>query len=291
MKIGLSSYSLSQAIQAGELSILDTIDWVKEHGGEHIEIVPIGFDLEADPQLPEAIRERASAAGIDVSNYCVRADFLAAGPEAYEAEIERVRRHVDIAARLGAKRMRHDVAWRRDTSIGRFLADLPALADACRRIADYAARYEIVTSIENHGYYVQASDRVQAIVQAVDRPNFRTTLDVGNFLCADEDPVAATRNNIAFASMVHLKDFYVRRSPSDPGEGWFPTTAGSRLRGAILGHGDIDLAEIMRIIRDSGYDGCLSVEFEGLEECRYASRVSLDNARRLWAQSERSGTA
>lgn len=188
MKLGLSSYSLSKAIQAGEMTILDAIDWVKAHGGEHIEIVPIGFDLEGDDGLAEAIRDRAAAVGIDVSNYCIRADFVADGPAAYEAEIARVCRHVDIAARLGAKRMRHDVAWRKDVSISRFLEDLPSLAEACRRIADYATRYGITTSIENHGYYVQASDRVQALVHAVDRPNFRTTLDIGNFLCADEDP-------------------------------------------------------------------------------------------------------
>lgn len=85
--------------------------------------------------------------------------------------------------------------------------------------------------------------------------------------------------------MVHLKDFYLRREGIDPGEGWFSTTAGNRLRGAILGHGDIDLRSVFRTIRRSGYDGYLSVEFEGLEECRFASRVALDNARRFWEEA------
>ena len=32
------------------------------------------------------------------------------------------------------------------------------------------------------------------LINVVDRKNFRTTIDIGNFLCADEDPVAATKN-------------------------------------------------------------------------------------------------
>jgi len=285
MKLGLSSYSLSKAIRGGEMTVLEAVDWVAEHGGEHIEIVPIGFDLEAEDGLADAIRDRAAAAGIDVSNYAIRADFVRESPEALEAEIDRVRRHVDIAARLGVKRMRHDVAWRADTSIGRFLDDLETLADACRRVADYAAAYGIVTSVENHGYYVQASDRIQALLRAVDRPNFKTTLDVGNFVCVDEDAVAATRNNIPFASMVHLKDFYVRPADRDPGEGWFRSASGKYLRGAVFGQGDLDVRALMRVIRRSGYDGYVSVEFEGLEDCRFGSRAALENARRLWAEA------
>ena len=47
MKIGLSSYSISRAIRAGEMDILGAVRWVAENGGEHIEIVPSGFVLTA----------------------------------------------------------------------------------------------------------------------------------------------------------------------------------------------------------------------------------------------------
>lgn len=104
-------------------------------------------------------------------------------------------------------KMRHDVAQSADRSIGNFNKQLERMAEACRQIADYALTYGITTSVENHGYFVQHSDRVQALIQAVDRPNFRTTLDVGNFMCADENSVAAVKNNISYASMVHIKDF------------------------------------------------------------------------------------
>jgi inosose dehydratase len=281
MKLGISSYSLQGAINSKEMTILDVVQWVADQGGEHVEIVPIGFSLAEDLPLTDAIRQKAEESGIGISNYAIGANFLT---DDFEKEIERVKQEVDIAHRLGVKRMRHDVAWKapNEISIRDFEKDLPRMAEACSIIADYAAQFDIVTSIENHGYYVQASDRVQRLIHVVDKENFKTTLDTGNFLCVDEDPVAAVKKNLSYASMVHVKDFYHRTSSLGLGEGWFPTSSGNYLRGAITGHGDINLQEILKVIKQSGYDGYISIEFEGMEECKQAAKISLDNVRKIW---------
>lgn len=284
MKVGLSSYSLFGALQSKELSILEAIEWVKENGGEHIEIVPnLGFSLD-DPQLADDIRAKAEEVGIEISNYAIGADFLTDDDDAYRAEIDRVKKEVDMANRLGVKFMRHDVASRPipECTIENFEADLPKIVAACQEIADYAAQYGITTSLENHGFYVQAADRVQSVINHVDRDNFKTTLDVGNFLCVDEDPVAAVKKNISYASIVHIKDFYTRPAHLNPGEGWMQSTSGNFLRGAISGHGDINLREAIRVVKESGFDGYLSIEFEGMENCKQGSRIGMDNVRRLW---------
>lgn len=183
--------------------------------------------------------------------------------------------------------MRHDVAFRPapEGTVAQFEADLPVLVKACQRIADYAAGFGITTSVENHGYYVQSSERIQRLLHETGRGNFKTTLDIGNFLCVDEDPVSAVKNNIAHASIVHAKDFYWRPSTRNPGEGWFQTSHGNYLRGAIVGHGDIDMPEVFRVLKQSGYEGYISVEFEGMEDCRTASRIAMDNVRRLWDEA------
>lgn len=288
MKLGLSSYSLYNALRKGEMDIVGFIDYAAELGSEHIEIVPLGFDLTEQPELIDRIRSQALAAGLEISNYAIGANFLTDHDDAYEAEIERVKSQVDIAARLGVKLMRHDVASSKDVSIGHFNRQLDRLAHACRTVARYAAAFGITTSVENHGYFIQHSDRVQALVEAVEEPNYKTTLDIGNFMCADENPVVAVRNNLPYASMIHIKDFYLRPahadSPDGPGEGWFRTTGGNYLRGAIAGHGDLDLREVLRSIKQSGYDGYLSLEFEGMEDCRTGSRIGMANVRRIWSE-------
>jgi sugar phosphate isomerase/epimerase len=284
MKLGISCYSLRQAIMSGEMDILQVIQWIADQGGEHVEIVPRGFELANNPDIVNRIREKADEAGIEISNFADSANFIQPNEDAYCREIERVMKLVDITHRLGAKHMRHDVARRpvEEATISQFERDLERLVDACRQIADYAAQFGITTSVENHGRYVQKSDRVQRLVVAVDRPNFKTLLDVGNFLNTDEDPISALKNNIPYASMIHLKDFYVRPSYRNPGDLWSQTIGGNYIRGAIVGHGDIDMYEVIRIIKHSGFDGNISIEFEGKEECKLGSKTGLDNARKIW---------
>lgn len=282
MKIGVSTYSLFRAIQSGEMDVLGAIGYIAEIGGEHVEIVPLGYDLTENPDLIEAIRHKAAECGLEISNYAIGANFADLNDAEFELEIARVRQEVDIAHQLGVKLMRHDVATAGDTAVQHFNVQLPRLAEACRQIADYALQYGITTSIENHGYFIQASDRVQALIHAVNRTNYKTTLDIGNFMCVDEDPLAAVKKNLSYASMVHIKDFYLRPAACVPGEGWFRTAYGNYLRGAIIGNGDIPMREIVQMIKQSGYDGYLSVEFEGMEECKMGSRIGLNNLRKLW---------
>lgn len=285
MKVGLSSYSLFGALQSGDMTILDAIEWVAEQGGEHIEIVPdAGFNFKENPELVDEIREKANEVGIDISNYAIGANFLTKDEASFQAEIERVKKEVDIANRLGVKFMRHDVASRPipECTIKNFEADLPKLVDACQQVADYAAKYRITTSIENHGFYIQATDRVQSLINHVDRPNFKTTLDIGNFMCADEKPVPAVKKNISYASVVHFKDFYLRPAHLYPGEGWIQTISGDYIRGAIVGYGDINMREVVKVVKESGFDGYISIEFEGMESCKQASKMGMDNLRRLW---------
>jgi sugar phosphate isomerase/epimerase len=92
----------------------------------------------------------------------------------------------------------------------------------------------------------------------------------------------AVKKNLGIASMVHLKDFYLRPATSAFGEGWFRTLGGDYLRGAIAGHGDLPLEAILREIKASGYAGYISLEFEGMEDCQLGSRVGLQQVRTLW---------
>ncbi|MBL8992037.1 MAG: sugar phosphate isomerase/epimerase [Spirochaetia bacterium] len=280
MKIGLSTYSLIRAIRAGELDLLSALSWIQENGGEHAEIA---YSLLETPALAKDVRKKAGDLGLPLSSYTIGANFIQPDPASLRKEIERVKREVDIGGELGVKRMRHDAASRPipECGMGQFMKDLPVVADAAREVCDHAKKYGITTSVENHGFFLQKSDRVQLLIAAVGRETFRTTLDVGNFLCADEDPVSAVKSNLPFASHIHFKDFLVRRMPADPGEVFFKTLGGHFLRGTIVGHGDVDVRSAAKLIRESGYAGFVSVEFEGMEECRNGSRISMANLKAL----------
>lgn len=290
MKVGLSTYSLLSAIKAGKMDVLDVVEWIADNGGEHMEIVPYGFTLVDNLELADAVRDKAKEVGIELSNYVMPANFVQETAKEFDEEVERIKKHVELLHRMGIKHMRHDVTAftlpPEKRTIKYFEANLSKMVKGSRLIADYAAQFDIATSVENHGMAVQHSDRVQRVVEAVDRTNFKTTLDVGNFLCVDENPVVGTMKNLPYASFVHFKDFYIRPYDENPGEGkWITTANGNFLRGSILGQGDVEIRKLVKLVKDSGYDGFVTLEFEGMEECREASRISMANLKRFWEEA------
>lgn len=290
--IGLSSYSMSRAINDGRMDIFQVMDFIAANGGKHIEIVPSGKftlykeDGTANDEFIAKIVQHAKDTGLALSSYTVGANFVLDDEEAYQKEIERVKKEVDIAAKLGVKRMRHDAGWAgiEQSTYATYEKYFGKVVNAFQILADYAKPFGIVTSFENHGYLFQGSERVQRVILAVNRDNFRTTMDVGNFLCADEEPVIAAMNNLPFASMIHFKDFYIRENIPCR-DGYFSSRHGRLLRGAVTGEGDVDLRTITKLIKNSGYDGFVSIEFEGAEDCVEACVRSLKNVIALFEQA------
>jgi sugar phosphate isomerase/epimerase len=294
MKFGFSSYSFHQRLSTGAMSLFDVIDWIADSEGEHLELAAVypGPDApvpnaDSDPAYVDKVVEHAGNRGVTLSNLAIGASLI--GDEAeVAAEVERVKAHIDLAERLGIRLMRHDVvrhAGLDGDDTPAFEAAIPKIVKASKEIAQYAATKGVTTSLENHGFFVQSSDRVRRIVHAVDEPNFKTTLDIGNFLCVDEDPTAAVPANLPYAMIVHFKDFYVRPATRNPGEGWFRSRGGKYLRGAIVGNGDLDTWSVAKSIKDSGYDGFASIEFEGHEDCLIGCARGIANAKRIYAEA------
>ena len=299
MKIGLTSYSCNAEIMRGEMSILDVMRFAKSKNAAAIELVPFGFTLyddktgEFNEPLIREIRETSREIDLPLSNYAVLGDLLRWDRDARMAEVERLKRHIDVAHKLGLTTMRHDISsFRRPLETNTpldFEREFPMAVETCRLLADYAAPLGITTLVENHGFFVNGSDRVLRLIDAVDRENFGLLLDTGNFACVDEDCTVAVKKCAKVAKMVHLKDFYIRKTERLTGVGglfrcdagsWFSTNSGlSMLRGSILAQGDLDVWETLRLIRDVGYDGYVSVEFEGMEEGRAGSEYGMDAAR------------
>ena len=281
MKFGVSTYSLHQAYSSGELTIEGVIETIASLGADHVEIVPLGYNLVTQPELIDTIKTTASKVGLELSNYAIQANFSDLDDVAFEAELSRVKQEVDVCAKLGITKMRHDIGFSQDVSLEHFEQEFERFVSAAKQISNYAEQYGITTSIENHGFYVQHSERVKRIVHAVNRPNFKMTVDIGNFLCVGENPVVAVKQSIAVASMVHVKDFYIRDNVLIT-DGWFQATSGHWLRGSILGQGDIEMLNVLKIVKDSGYDEYISLEFEGVENCINGTRLGLAYLKKAW---------
>ena len=157
------------------------------------------------------------------------------------------------------------------------------MAYGCKKVTEYAQAKGIMTMTENHGYYSQDADRVASLIDAVDHENFGALVDLGNFMCADEDPVLSTSRLAPYAVHVHCKDFLYRRGcETDPGATWFKTRGGNYLRGTIVGHGEAKIAQSLATLKRKGYDGYISLEFEGTEDNIVGIKMGFENIKRFW---------
>ncbi len=283
MRYAVSIYSFMQYIRQGRLTPLACIAKAKEMGFDAIEFVDFVFPKEEEPEAyARKIRAEADRVGIAVSNFAVGADFLCGSGGSLEEEICKVKRNVDIAVELGSSVLRHDVTGGpSNRTYQGFDNYLDRLARGCLAVTEYGAEKGIRTMTENHGYFSQDSRRVEKLINTVAHENFGQLVDIGNFLCADDDPVTAVGRCAPYAFYVHIKDFIVKSGEGpNPGEGFFLSRGGNFLRGTIIGHGNVPVVQCLRGLRRIGYDGYLSIEFEGMEDCLQGISVGLANLKR-----------
>ncbi len=272
MKTSISSYSFHALISTGKENQLSVIKKAKSLGFDAIEFTTLTpHDGSDKGTYAKKLREEAEKNRIAISCYSVGADMLG---QPQETVVEELKKEVDIACLLGTSLMRHDIAFafpEGTRGYQGYVNCLPKFAEICRRVTEYAAEKGIRTCTENHGYFSQDSLRVEQLVNTVAHNNFGLLVDTGNFLCVDEDPAVAVGRCAPYAFNVHIKDFLRKSGQEEPiPGGFFPTRGGNFLRGTVAGHGIVPLKQCIRALKQAGYNGYLTLEFEGAEEIEFA---------------------
>lgn len=268
MKTSVTTYSFQQYINAGKMTQFDTIAKAKEIGFDGIEFTDLpGETLEERKANAEKYRVEIERVGIDAVSYTIGASLYKDTEEERAAEVERLKGQVEVASILGVKLMRHDVCY----ALGKkwparsFDGMLPYIADGARKVTEYAETFGIRTCTENHGYIAQDSDRVERLFNAVHHDNYGLLCDIGNFICADEDTSKAVSRVAPYAIHVHVKDFMIRSEPVGPCRN--QTRGCNYFAGVVVGEGDVPVKKNLAILKRAGYEGYLTVEYEGNEDC------------------------
>lgn len=270
MKIGVSTYCFWPLLKKGDYTIFDAIEYAKKTGFDAMDFTelkpPPG---KSESEYAEELGAACRKAGIEAYAYTVGANFFADKSGDMSKETEKLKACVDIAKLLGASMMRHDICWELDANSNcrSWQEVIAAVQGAVREIAEYAGGKGIKTMTENHGLVLQNSTQLEALVRAVNHPNYGLLVDIGNFLCADESCLKAVVRLIPYAFHIHAKDFlYKSGMEPQPDDSWFHTKERNYLRGTILGHGAVSVAQCLEVIKKLGYKGCVTLEYEGLEE-------------------------
>jgi sugar phosphate isomerase/epimerase len=111
-----------------------------------------------------------------------------------------------------------------------------------------AANPDTKLAIHNHGPELPYEKIAEVEAAFAGRhPSLGACVDTGHFIRSGEDPAEAIRRFGSRVHGVHLKDF--------ASEGVFA-------EGRMLGRGKLDLEAVFRALRDVGYRGAVSLEYE-----------------------------
>ena len=293
-RFGISIYGISRKIKSGELTPIAAFNKICDMGAEVVELVPFGFNLVTTPELRGEFKAASASRGVPIGNYSLNANFLMISKERYEAEMDRVRSHMEMVSDMEIPTIRVDsVLFSRpmsENTMERFQEELPLIVETYERLCDYAKPLGLTVLLENHGFHANGSERVRQILTSVKRDNFGHQMDVGNYVCVDDIPEIAAKKMIGFAKTIHMKDFYLRPAHRDPGgaeefnceNSWFRSVNGTFLRGSILAQGDIDIWDVLHTVKTSAFDGDIYLEYEGMEECEYGTALSFANMKRIY---------
>jgi sugar phosphate isomerase/epimerase len=155
---------------------------------------------------------------------------------------------------LGSRFLRTFAGWPEGERAARWPGMLGAMRGVVR--AAEKARVQLVMENHNHGGFVQTADDVLAIFDAVSSPALALLLDTGNYV----DGLASIRRTAGLARHVHAKFREVGPDGRD------------RL---------VDHEAVVGELRRVGYQGCLSIEYEGEEPSESAVPRAVAYMRRL----------
>jgi sugar phosphate isomerase/epimerase len=266
MKLALSMWSYVRAWRRGEVDIMKFLTIAGEMGMEGVELLDVFFPRD-DSALTQAetIARYARNQKIQVPIFSVSNDFTEEGEESYERNLEIVRRGVEQAVVLGAGVVR--VFAGGGENVKDYAGTYARVVEGLSRASEYAESRNVRLALENHGRFagrgVQVRNLILAVREKTDTATLGSNPDPANFLLADEDPAEGVSAVADLAYMAHLKDF----APAGSSSGHvFVSQGGKRYVGVPLGDGEVPLRACLRALREAGFQGWVSVEYEAEEE-------------------------
>jgi sugar phosphate isomerase/epimerase len=279
LKIGVSMWSYVRAFNDGRLNIPGFIHEAKRAGADGVELLDFFYrDLATERhEATQALRET----GLPCPIFSISQNFAKPTEEERRAQLDKIKFGVDEAVHFESGVVR---VFAGDVSEGiTFDQARQWIVEGLAEASKYAASKGKKLALENHGTLAGRGEQVKGLINDVRKLAGNDALganpDTGNFLIVNQPSHEAIREVANFAHMVHFKDF----APEPEGHSGFAYTTidGRRLVGTAVGEGTVDLAQCIRALREVGFDGWLSVEYEGEEDPITAVRRSIENARKF----------
>lgn len=275
--IAVSTYSYWRYRNDAKLKIDACIALAGETGFDAVEILEIQMHRKDNAYL-QSLKRQAFIAGLSLCGMSTHQDFVAPKAEDRQANVAKTIASIELAYKLGIPTIRVNTGrWGTSGSFDELMKNrgiepplkgytdedaFPWVIDSLEKCLPVAERCGVVLGLENHWGLGRTPEGVLRIVDAIDSPWLGVTMDTGNFL---EDPYQRLAKIAPRAVFVQAKTYY-------GGGTWYTL--------------DLDYDRIARILRQVGYRGYVSLEFEGSADAKTAIPKSLALLRKAFAASK-----
>lgn len=272
--IGVSSYSFWAFTREEFHPLPACLDHAARMGFDGFEILQRQLTATDNPTLQQ-IKRHAFLLGMPLMGYSTHQGFLSPDPAERKKNHDLTLECLEQAYQLGIPTMRvNSGRWGTSKSFDELMANrgeepplpghteedaFPWVIDAYGKLAEEAGKRGVVMGLENHWGLGRTPQGVKRVVDAVGSPWLRVTLDTGNFL---EDPYEKLAALAPDTVLLQAKTYF-------GGGVWYTL--------------DLDYPRIARILRDAGFHGWISLEFEGKADPLTAIPQSLALLREAFA--------
>jgi len=244
MKLAYSSlacpgWTIEEAVAAAVRYGYDAIEWRLADGAI---ITP-----ETPPETIRRLRDVPATCGIEVACLDTSCQVVQATTAARAETLTTGRQMIDIANGLGSPFLRV-FGGALPEGISR-PAILTPTAEVLRALGEYAGERKVTIVLETHDAWTRSED-VLELLQSLSLPSVKILWDAHHTYRSGEDPAQTLARLGKAIAYVHLKDSQL--DPTQPATWTY----------CLVNEGDVPLRSICAQLKEAGYDGYLSLEWE-----------------------------
>jgi sugar phosphate isomerase/epimerase len=236
LRAGLVAYSYRELLAAKKLNYDDLIHRIADWGLDGMDCTVYWFPDTSDAFLA-SLRKTAFKNGVQIYNAGVRVRLAQPTAELQQAEVENIKKWVDVTEKIGASHMRVFGG-----PVPKGATEQQAIAwsvEVVKRGAEYAGSRGVTIGIEDDGGLTVHAGPTIEIAKRADSPWVGINADSGNL---PEDGYKQFERLLPYATSVHLKPLI--SAPDGKKE-------------------KADWKRLLTMIGKSGYKGYVGMEYEG----------------------------
>ena len=264
IKLSLQSLCYRDTFNAGDIDLFGMIDKAREYRLDGIDIHFAHF-ASTDRDYLEDVRMACLRNGLNMCYIGVSNNFGMTGDE-QRAQIDDMKHWIDVAAVMGIQMVRSFGGWVPEGETEESV--WPRIVSATKEVAAYGASKGVKVGLHNHnhGCAPATGEQVLRILDEVDNPYYTHILDTGQYrgspgASLGERGVEGVEHNFygsietSAPKAVHIRAKIYRIASGS--EAW------------------LDYDRILKIVKSVGFNGWMSVVFEGQDELDEPTAVPL----------------